>query len=75
MIALSAADAVLYLVVMKSEFECPKCGHLLVGPADRQEAQLGDVLSCPEHGEIGLREEVIVEASNKEFRNNPGESC
>ena len=56
---------------MKIEIECPECGELLVGPSGNYKAELGEIVACREHGEIGMLEEVIVAASNKELKERP----
>jgi len=37
---------------------CPQCGQQLVGPFGKTKAKLGDMLSCPVHGNIGRIEEM-----------------
>ena len=43
---------------LKISMVCPTCGNLLVGPKGPR-AQLTDMLSCSEHGEVGRFEELI----------------
>ena len=43
---------------------CPTCGKLLVGPRGPK-AQLIDMLSCSEHGEVGKFEDIIERMSEK----------
>jgi uncharacterized protein YbaR (Trm112 family) len=38
---------------------CPKCGQNLVGPRGTNKAQLTDILSCPDHGDVGQFEKMI----------------
>jgi hypothetical protein len=42
---------------------CSKCGKQLVGARGTNKAPLTDVLSCPEHGEIGRFEKLIQQIS------------
>ena len=60
------------------DLACPQCGKQLVGTLGMSEAQLGDMLSCPTHGNVGRFDELAKklggefarQASNK-FRRTP----
>jgi uncharacterized protein YbaR (Trm112 family) len=43
---------------------CPQCGKQLVGARGTDKAPLTDVLSCPEHGEVGRFEDLIQRLSD-----------
>jgi hypothetical protein len=47
---------------LKISMMCPTCGSQLVGPHGPR-AQLSDMLSCSEHGEVGRFEELIQQSS------------
>jgi hypothetical protein len=42
---------------------CAKCGQQLVGARGTNRAPLTDMLSCPDHGEVGRFEELIQQSS------------
>jgi hypothetical protein len=42
---------------------CPQCGQQLVGPFGKHKAKLGDILSCPVHGNVGRIEEMTKKSS------------
>ena len=47
---------------IKISVVCPTCGNVLVGPRGPK-AQLSDMLSCSEHGEVGRFEDMIQKLS------------
>jgi uncharacterized protein YbaR (Trm112 family) len=42
---------------------CPKCGKQLVGASGTNRAPLTDMLSCPDHGEVGKFDDMIQKLS------------
>ena len=51
-------------VLLSVGMVCPKCRQNLVGPNGTNRAALSDMLSCPNHGNIGRFEDMIQKSSD-----------